>query len=68
MTSETNIDELFPLSPFLIDEFSVLYHLDANNHSKGISEITWVFFTFLKLYKWYRIAQRTTYCYEIIDN
>ena len=27
MISETNIDELFPLSPFLIDDFSVLYHL-----------------------------------------
>ena len=22
----------------------------------------WVFFTFFKLYKWYQIAQRTTYC------
>ena len=27
----------------------------------------WVFFTFLKLYKWYRIAQRTTYNDRVIQ-
>ena len=25
----------------------------------------WVFFTFLKLYKWFQIAQRTTYVNEL---
>ena len=32
----------------------------ACNFTK-INTLPWVFFTFLKLYKWYQIAQRTTY-------
>ena len=30
--------------------------------SVKINTPPWVFFTFLKLYKWYQIAQRTTNC------
>ena len=37
----------------------------ACNFSK-INTPPWVFFMFYKLYKWYQIAQRTTYFYSII--
>ena len=33
---------------------------EACNFTK-INTPPWVFFTFLKLYKWYQITQRTTY-------
>ena len=33
---------------------------EASNFTK-INAPPWVFFTFLKLYKWYQIAQRITY-------
>ena len=29
--------------------------------------LPWVFFTFVKLYKWYQIAQRITNNYHILD-
>ena len=40
----------------------ILVKLQASacNFTK-INTPPWVFFTFLKLYKWYQIAQRTTY-------
>ena len=36
----------------------------ACNFTK-INTPPWVFFTFLKLYKWCQIAQRTTYVYQV---
>ena len=37
----------------------------ACNFTK-INTPPWVFFTFFKLYKWYQIAQRTTYAFDEI--
>ena len=39
---------------------SVNFRKVAGNFTK-ISTLSWVFFTFFKLYKWYQTAQRTTY-------
>ena len=36
MISETKTDELFPLSQFMIDGFSMPYRLDRNAHGGGI--------------------------------
>ena len=36
MISETKIDDLFPLSQFMIDGFSMLYRRDRNAHGGGI--------------------------------
>ena len=38
----------------------------ACNFTK-INTPPWVFFTFFKLYKWYQIAQRTTYFVDIVN-
>ena len=43
-----------------IQIFDALRDLIPFVHTKTIIP-PWVFFTFLKLYKWYQIAQRTTY-------
>ena len=39
---------------------------EACNFTK-IDTPLWVFFTFFKLYKWYQIAQRTTYAWTGLD-
>ena len=39
----------------------------ACNFTK-INTLPWVFFMFFKLYKWYQIAQRTTYLQQYVIN
>ena len=40
---------------------------EAYNFIK-INNPPWVLFTFFKLYKWYQIAQRTTYVLKLLEN
>ena len=38
-----------------------LYNLENNKNYTKSNTPPWVFFTFIELYKWYQIVQRTTY-------